>query len=172
MDKSPIAKWIEANSGKETFGNALRQLVSLACVEWIRRSGGGLLPPEEALSRVLLAHACDGPLDEWLEDPAAHSGEIAAFCESLKSRPLPAELAGDAPSVLDLRGVACPRNAVRSRLVMAGYPCGKVLEIWLDNGSPIENVPGSLVADGHKVLNREKKADYWVLKVVKPDNKE
>ena len=81
-------------------------------------------------------------------------------------------LEGEVPALLDLRGVACPRNAVRSRLVMAGYPCGKVLEIWLDSGSPIENVPGSLVADGHKVLNREKKADYWVLKVVKPDNKE
>jgi TusA-related sulfurtransferase len=55
---------------------------------------------------------------------------------------------------------------------MAGYPRGKELEIWLDEGSPIENVPGSLVADGNKVVFREKKGDYWVIKVVKPDNKE
>lgn len=172
MDKSPIAKWIEANSGKETFGSALKDLVSYACAEWFRRCSGEVVPPGEALSRVLLAHAGDAPLEMWLEKPEIHAGEIAGFCESLASRPLPEPLSGTLPRLLDLRGVVCPRNAVRSRLVMAGYPRGKELEIWLDEGSPIENVPGSLVADGNKVVFREKKGDYWVIKVVKPDNKE
>lgn len=172
MDKSPIAKWIEANSGKETFGAALKDLVSYACAEWFRRCSGQVIPPGEALSRVLFAHVGDEPLETWLEKPETYAREIAAFCESLPTRPLGDALAGTLPQLLDLRGVVCPRNAVRSRLVMAGYPCGKVLEIWLDEGSPIENVPGSLVADGNKVVFREKKGDYWVIKVVKPDNKE
>jgi len=30
-------------------------------------------------------------------------------------------------------------------------------------------VPGSLVADGIKVLSRKKTGNYWVLSVVKPD---
>ena len=59
--------------------------------------------------------------------------------------------------------------AVTPRLVMAGFPAGRPLEIYLDDGSPIENVPGSLVADGIKVLSRKKTGNYWVLSVVKPD---
>ena len=172
MDKSPIAKWIEANSGKETFGNALRELVSYACAEWIRRSGGGLLPPEEALSRVVAARLPDYPVGDWLEHPGDHCGEIAGFCENAKAGPLPAGLSADFPDVLDLRGVVCPGNAVRSRLVMAGYPRGRVLEIRLDDGSPVENVPGALVADGCRIVSREKKQGFWAVFVVKPDNKE
>ena len=93
--------------------------------------------------------------------------EIADFCEKAKTLPLPAALQGEIHSVLDLRGVKCPLNAARSRIVMSGYPAGKTLKIWLDDGSPIENVPGSLVADGHKVLSREKKSNYWEISVVK-----
>ena len=51
------------------------------------------------------------------------------------------------------------------------YPAGRTLKIWLDEGSPIENVPGSLIADGHKVLSREKKGNYWEISVVKSDSK-
>ena len=172
MDISPIARWIDANSGKPNFGDALKELVSYACAEWFSRCTGEVVLPGVALSRVVLAKACDGPLDIWLADPVAHCPEIVSFCESLRTRPLPASLQAELPSLLDLRGVKCPLNASRSRLVMAGYPCDRELEIWLDEGSPIENVPGSLVADGNKVVFREKKADYWVLKVVKPGNKE
>ena len=77
----------------------------------------------------------------------------------------------DVPDVLDLRGVVCPGNAARSRLVMSGYPRGRVLKIDLDEGSPIENVPGALVADGCSILSREKKDGFWEISVVKPLDK-
>jgi TusA-related sulfurtransferase len=108
------------------------------------------------------------PLGQWLEDPQANCGPIAAFCENAKSGPLPSGLSAEIPDVLDLRGVVCPGNAVRSRLVMAGYPLGKTLEILLDEGSPVENVPGALVADGCRIVSREKKQNYWSISVVKP----
>jgi TusA-related sulfurtransferase len=75
------------------------------------------------------------------------------------------------PKVLDLRGVVCPGNSVRARLVMGGFPVERTLDIYLDDGAPIENVPGSLVADGIKVLSRKKTGNYWTLTVVKPINK-
>jgi TusA-related sulfurtransferase len=51
---------------------------------------------------------------------------------------------------------------------MSGYPRGRVLKIDLDEGSPIENVPGALVADGCSIVSREKKDGFWEISVVKP----
>ena len=172
LKDSTIGRWIAANGLAPNFAEALKTLVSYACAEWFRRCTGAVLAPGEALSRVLLARLPGISLASWLESPVEHSLEIADFCEKTKVSALPDALQCELPTFLDLRGVECPRNAARSRLVMAGYPEGKILEIWLDDGSPIENVPGALVADGHKVVFRQKTGDYWVLKVVKQVKKE
>lgn len=169
---SAVWRWIQGNKDGENFDQALLTLVSYACAEWIRRVSGCVLRPDEALSKVVLARIPEYPLEKWMESTKDFLEEIADFCEKTKEIGLPPELNCDFPSVLDLRGVLCPKNAARARLVMSGFPEGRELQILLDDGAPIENVPGALVADGHKVVFREKKADYWVLKVVKPGNKE
>ena len=183
---SPIARWIEANREAPGFTESLRKLLMYACVEWIRRGTSALLTPEEALSKIVCCCLSEFPVGEWAENPEKYTDEIADFCEKAKILPLPAALQGEipslldlrgvkcplnSPSLLDLRGVKCPLNSVRSRIVMSGYPVGRTLKIWLDEGSPIENVPGSLIADGHKVLSREKKGNYWEISVVKSDSK-
>lgn len=62
----------------------------------------------------------------------------------------------------DLRGVACPMNFVRVKLELAAMQSGGVLEIWLDDGQPIENVPRSVQGEGHTVLAQEKEPEgYW-----------
>ena len=169
--ESSIARWMDAQRGRPGFPEALKSLVSYACAEWFRTSSGVVLAPEEALSRVVLAGDPRYPVGAWLEHPEEHCPEIADFCERVKTEPLPLDQSVPVPEVLDLRGVVCPGNAVRSRLVMSGYPCGQVLKIALDEGSPVENVPGALVADGCHVVSREKKDGYWVISVVKPANK-
>ncbi|MGB0910200.1 MAG: sulfurtransferase TusA family protein, partial [Nitrospirales bacterium] len=60
----------------------------------------------------------------------------------------------DAP-VFDLRGVMCPMNYVKTKLKMEMMDDGDQLEVWLDAGDPIKNVPMSLRNDGHKVLIEE-----------------
>ena len=58
-------------------------------------------------------------------------------------------------SVYDLRGVACPLNYVKTKLKLEMMDAGEQLEVWLDAGEPIKNVPMSLRNDGHKILIQE-----------------
>lgn len=164
---SPIMRWIEVNKEKINFSDALNSLLSFACADWIRRGSGRIVAPESALAMVVAADIPEFPLGTWLDDPSVNSIKIAEFCEKIKYLPLPASLQADFPKMLDLRGVTCPRNAARSRLVLSGAPEGARLEICLDEGSPIENVPQALIADGHIVEKREKKGNFWVIYVVK-----
>ena len=166
-EKSALEKWIDAQKGEIGFESAIRSLISFACSQWFRRENLVTIAPEEALARVLATNLPDCPLGKWLDSPARFAPEIADFCERTKVDPLPDALKGGVPTLLDLRGVVCPNNSMRSRLVMAGLPEGAELEIFLDDGSPIENVPGALVADGHIVKKRQKKDGFWSISVVK-----
>jgi sulfite reductase (ferredoxin) len=67
-------------------------------------------------------------------------------------------ISSPAPSgspVYDLRGVACPMNYVKTKLKLEMMDAGERLEVWLDAGEPIKNVPLSLKNDGHKLLLQE-----------------
>jgi TusA-related sulfurtransferase len=166
-EKHALEKWMDAQKGNPGFEIALRKLISFACSEWYRRENLVTIAPEEALARVLATNLPEYPLGKWLDSPARFAPEIADFCERTKVDPLPEALKGGVPTLLDLRGVVCPNNSMRSRLVMAGLPEGAELEIYLDEGSPLENVPGALVADGHVVKKRQKKEGFWSISVVK-----
>ena len=62
----------------------------------------------------------------------------------------------------DLRGVLCPMNFVRTKLELASLQSGDVLEILLDDGKPIKNVPGSVRLEGHTVLLEKQQAEgHW-----------
>ncbi len=68
----------------------------------------------------------------------------------------------------DLRGVLCPMNFVKTKLELATMQNGEVLEIWLDDGKPIENVPGSVRLEGHEILSQTQHSDgYWQVVIKK-----
>ncbi len=74
---------------------------------------------------------------------------------SSKPAPAPAAPMSTGAPVYDLRGVACPMNYVKTKLKLEMMDAGEQLEVWLDAGEPIKNVPMSLKNDGHKVLLQE-----------------
>ena len=60
---------------------------------------------------------------------------------------------------LDLRGVACPLNYVKTRVALERLAPGEALEVWLDHGEPEENVPRSCDEDGFQVVSLDDAAD-------------
>ena len=74
---------------------------------------------------------------------------------------------GDADVKKDFRGVACPMNFVKTKIQLSTMQSGQLLEILLDDGQPINNVPGSVRQEGHKVLSTEKVDNYWKVLIQK-----
>ena len=61
--------------------------------------------------------------------------------------------------VADLRGVKCPMNFVKAKVAIAPLNSGDIIDIYLDEGAPIANVPQSLASEGHEILSKEKRED-------------
>ena len=57
---------------------------------------------------------------------------------------------------LDLRGVICPYNFVKTKLKLETMNQGQVLAVLLDDGDPIKNVPRSVENEGHTVLAQDR----------------
>ena len=70
--------------------------------------------------------------------------------------------------VLDLRGTPCPLNFVRTKLKLQQMKPGAPLEVWLDPGEPIEQVPDSLTMAGYLVIGLEEQAGFFTLMVKGP----
>lgn len=70
-------------------------------------------------------------------------------------------------NVLDLKGTPCPINYVKVKLVLEKLNQGETLEVLLDEGEPMDNVPKSLENDGHQVLKIEKQDGFYRVVVKK-----
>ncbi|MBI2399577.1 MAG: sulfurtransferase TusA family protein [Deltaproteobacteria bacterium] len=68
-------------------------------------------------------------------------------------------------SSIDLRGVMCPINFVKTKLKLEAMNPGEILEVILDSGDPIQNVPKSIKEEGHKIVEVKKEGDFFRLKV-------
>jgi sulfite reductase (ferredoxin) len=68
---------------------------------------------------------------------------------------------------MDLRGVKCPINYVKTKLKLDQMEIGEVLEVLLDAGEACENVPRSVQNDGHRVLELAAVSDHYRLVIEK-----
>lgn len=68
---------------------------------------------------------------------------------------------------LDLRGVVCPINFVKTKLKLEEMDAGQVLEVILDSGEPIANVPRSIKEEGHKIIRVDKVDGHFHLLIEK-----
>ncbi len=62
----------------------------------------------------------------------------------------------------DFRGIKCPVNFAKTKMVLAQMNKGDILKLLIDDGSAIENLPGSVEKEGHKVLSKsEENSGGW-----------
>ena len=70
--------------------------------------------------------------------------------------------------VIDLRGVSCPTNFVKAKLALEDLEQGEVVQILLDDGEPVKNVPRSLKADGHRLIGlKQTDEGHYILELEK-----
>lgn len=73
--------------------------------------------------------------------------------------------------VIDLRGVSCPTNFVKAKLALEDLDNGTVVQILLDDGEPVKNVPRSLKSDGHKLVGlRQSDEGHYILELEKHED--
>lgn len=126
---------------------------------------GGLARVEDALLKIDIADPAPGvtALKEAVQAfVALAERRFAPVPEKESTRSQKASAAEGQPAetpILDLSGVACPMNFVKTKLKLETLPAGARLAVILDDGEPIENVPKSLEEQGHKVLEKERLSD-------------
>jgi sulfite reductase (ferredoxin) len=92
-------------------------------------------------------------LDGNLKFRAATVGKVASA----------AEAAGDRE--IDLRGVGCPVNFVKAKVALEKIPVGGTLEVLLDDGEPVRNVPASFSEQGQEVVDIRPADDHFRVSV-------
>ena len=71
---------------------------------------------------------------------------------------------GQPDAELDLRGVICPYNFVKTKAMLEAMEQGEVLSVLLDDGDPIRNVPSSVSNEGHTIVSQDRvEESYRVL---------
>lgn len=70
---------------------------------------------------------------------------------------------------LDLRGMPCPLNFVRTKLRLEKMSPGSLLEVWLDPGEPIEQVPDSLRMEGYSIEQIEDHSEFFAVQIRRPE---
>ena len=79
----------------------------------------------------------------------------------------PKEKAASSKQSIDLLGVKCPFNYVKTKIKLETMAPGSILEVLLDAGEPSENVPRSLKNDGHEVVSLTEENGHYKLTVEK-----
>ena len=54
---------------------------------------------------------------------------------------------------IDITDVVCPMTFVKAKVALDELEDGQILEVRMNEGEPIMNVPKSFKEEGHKVIN-------------------
>ncbi len=139
-------------------------------IELVKKTGPpGLTAKRERileLSEAVLAlyNRMDDSLRFREEAAAVSVGESAKGAGVLKEEIVEIP---EARKFKDYRNVGCPINFVKVKLDLTGMTPGERLEVWLDDGDPIANVPRSVVNEGHDVISQRKVDTYWSVVIQK-----
>ncbi len=132
-------------------------------------------------TKDLLSHAIDWRMGdvESIADVEQQIGEMTERVEELflsldaslkfKAEPVVQQVSSKTDDSrirsADLRGVGCPLNFVKAKLELEKIEVGEVLEVLLDDGEPVRNVPASFDGQGQEVIEVKKIDDHFCVRV-------
>ena len=64
---------------------------------------------------------------------------------------------------IDITKEICPMTYVKTKLKLETMTSGQVLEVILRDGEPLINVPKSIMAEGHKILDVRQDGEFYKL---------
>jgi sulfite reductase (ferredoxin) len=106
-------------------------------------------------------------LYEGMDDSLQFKNQVNKPVEVIEEKPLKQESTTSDIRVKDFRGVPCPLNFVKTKIELATLKSGDLLEVWLDDGQPIQNVPGSVRNEGHEIKSTIQEGDFWKVLIKK-----
>ncbi|HKY72443.1 MAG TPA: sulfurtransferase TusA family protein [Nitrospira sp.] len=164
-----VTEGLEPSTDAETFAEFDRRIAEKGVVPAIYRDLNkkfGDLGPKDTTAEFArekmtfakgFVDACRAATDQMGKDLklSAMQEQAPAPRAQVALEGKPAVMVPTGAPVYDLRGVACPLNYVKTKLKLEMMDAGEKLEVWLDAGEPIKNVPMSLKNDGHLVHLQE-----------------
>ncbi|SLM47632.1 putative Sulfite reductase, contains SirA-like domain (Modular protein) [Nitrospira japonica] len=156
-----VTEGLEPSTDAETFGEFERRIASHGVVPGqyreLGKKVGDLGPKDTTLESAREKMAFAKGFVDACRAATEQMGKDLKLAPTAPA-PTPAKPAAPVPTgapLYDLRGVACPLNYVKTKLKLEMMDAGEKLEVWLDAGEPIKNVPMSLKNDGHLIHLQE-----------------
>ncbi len=61
--------------------------------------------------------------------------------------------------MIDITDVTCPITFVKTKVALEEMDEGQILQVHLNDGEPVQNVPRSIKEEGHEVLELRENGD-------------
>ena len=61
--------------------------------------------------------------------------------------------------IIDITDVTCPITFVKTKVALEEMDEGQILQVHLNDGEPVQNVPRSIREEGHEVLELRENGD-------------
>lgn len=65
----------------------------------------------------------------------------------------------EADDVVDITDVNCPITFVKTKVALEELDEGQILQVHINDGEPIQNVPRSVKEEGHEILKIDDNGD-------------
>lgn len=88
----------------------------------------------------------------------SNNGAVPAHATTLPGNNL-TDAEGKIARKLDIKGEKCPITFVKVKMALESIRNAEVLEVILDEGEPMQNVPRQVKEEGHRIIKVDRFAD-------------
>ena len=174
-----VTKGIDARSSEDVFEQFIKSFIDIGLIsdkyiEIVRLAQGEkylelLKRKDEVLALGDAVMSLYNSMDNSLTFPSEKGDRDVAETKPgpQREKDIPVSGSKKPDRFKDYRGVQCPMNFVKTKIDLASMQAGQTLEIYLDDGAPIDNVPRSVEGEGHKILTTTRTENHWSVLIQK-----